>query len=42
MAIALVLFVSGVVFLSNVKQVSAANIGDTITTDDTDKEVHDR
>ncbi|CUH92405.1 flagellar type III secretion system pore protein FliP [Herbinix luporum] len=41
MAIALVLFVSGVVFLSNVKEVSAANIGDTITTDDTEKEVQE-
>ncbi len=35
MAIAVFLLIAGLVFLSNVRQVSAANIGDTITTDDT-------
>ena len=35
MAIAISMLLVGLVFLSNVKTVSAANIGDTITTDDT-------
>lgn len=35
MAIAIILLVIGLMFLSNVRQVSAANIGDTITNDET-------
>lgn len=35
MAIAIFMLLAGLVFLSNVRTVSAANIGDTITTDDT-------
>lgn len=42
MAIALVLLVTGLVFLSNGRKVSAANIGDTITTNDTAEDVPGR
>lgn len=41
MVIAALLLALGLLSLSNVKKVSAANIEDTITTDDTDKDVSD-
>lgn len=41
MVIAVLLLALGLLSLSNVKKVSAANIEDTITTDDTDKNVSD-
>lgn len=39
MALAILLLVIGLVFLSNVREVSAASIGDTITTDNTTDDV---
>jgi flagellar biosynthetic protein FliP len=39
MAVAILLLVIGLVFLSNIRTVSAANIGDTITSDDTTENV---